>query len=115
MKKISQRVVLVFYLLFFTTGVLASTGGEIDNPIQNDDIEVILTNLLGILVKLGGVVLAIMIVYTGFLFVRSSGNEDRLKEAKSSLTYVIIGGAIVLGALGIQQVIESTMATITAP
>ena len=52
MKKISQRVVLVFYLLFFTTGVLASTGGEIDNPIQNDDIEVILTNLLGILVKL---------------------------------------------------------------
>ncbi|MCK5095805.1 MAG: TrbC/VirB2 family protein [Candidatus Pacebacteria bacterium] len=88
--------------------------GEIKNPIGDATFNSILTNLLNILVALGAIVLAIMIVYTGFLFVRSGGNEERLKEAKNSLTYVIIGGAIILGALGIQEVIKDTVDIITS-
>ncbi|MEI8224248.1 MAG: pilin [bacterium] len=55
--------------------------------------------------------IGVMIMYSGFLFVvaRRSGNTDGLKKAKETLTYTLIGAALVLGAFVIANALQGTL------
>ena len=60
-------------------------------------------------IPLGGIIVVLMIIYSGFLFVTARGNEEQLKVAKRSFTYAAIGAAILLGAKAIAIAIQSTV------
>ncbi|MCK5027169.1 MAG: hypothetical protein KAS07_02000 [Candidatus Pacebacteria bacterium] len=86
--------------------------GAIDNPLDpttRGSLKAVLDELFTKISELGAILLAIMIVYSGFLFVTAVGNDEKLKKAKDSIRYVIIGGAVVLGATGIAELIEQTL------
>jgi hypothetical protein len=68
--------------------------------------------ILEISIQVGTIVLAVMIVYTGFLFVTAQGNEEKLTQARNSLTYVLIGGAIILSAVTLSAVITNTIGSL---
>jgi hypothetical protein len=53
--------------------------------------------------------IAIMIIYSGLLFVTGRGNPEKIKQAKQTLTYTVIGAAIVLGAFVISAAIQGTV------
>lgn len=40
----------------------------------------------------------IFIIYSGFLFVTAGGSEDKVKRAKTTLLWTLLGLAIVIGA-----------------
>ena len=70
--------------------------------------------LLGFL----GVIFIILIIYSGFMWMTSAGNEDRIDKAKKIMTSAIIGLAIVLAAyiithFIIDKLLEATGASIT--
>ncbi len=119
MKKIYKKYSLLFLVFFLSvTKVTAQyIPGEITNPLRPDmdSIPAILTELFGAISKIGAILLAIMIVYSGFLFVTAAGNDTRLTKAKESIKYVIIGGAVVLGATGIAELIEQTLTVAPVP
>ena len=52
---------------------------------------------------------ALAIIYSGFLFVAARGNSEKLTKAKDTLLYTIIGAAILLGAWAIATMISSTV------
>lgn len=56
--------------------------------------------------------LAIAIMYTGFLFVRARGNSTKLEEAKRALKWTLLGGAIILGAYVIATALQATISDI---
>lgn len=89
-----------------------SPAPAIENPLKAKSIVLLLNALLDIVVQVGIPVIAIFIVYSGFLFVKAQGNESKLSEAKQTLFYTVIGAAIVLGALVISQVIEQTIGSL---
>lgn len=60
-------------------------------------------------IPVGGIIVVLMIIYSGFLFVTARGNEEQLKVAKRSFTYAAIGAAILLGAKAIALAIQSTV------
>lgn len=88
-------------------------GGTIENWLKVGTIPEFLSALFQDIAEIGAVVLAFYIVYTGFLFVSAQGNEQALQKAKESLKWVLIGGAIILGAWTLSLAVLETINTIT--
>ncbi|KND49464.1 MAG: hypothetical protein AB203_00040 [Parcubacteria bacterium C7867-008] len=79
------------------------------NPVPFDSLPELLTAVLGGLLDIGVIVLTLAFVFIGFSFVRAQGNPEALKKAKNALLWTVIGGAILLGAQLIAEVIKSTV------
>ena len=116
---------MLFYLLNIfglVNKVFAQAPGQgqptppikLENPLGpgTGSLLILLTKLLDIVREVGIPVIAIFIVYSGFLFVKAQGNDSQLSEAKKTLYWTIIGAAIVLGALVISQVIQTTVTSL---
>lgn len=68
------------------------------NPIQSRDFTELIGRLAGLLARIGVVVVAVVLVYAGFLFVSAQGNEEKLALAKRAFFWAVVGAALVLGA-----------------
>ena len=87
----------------------ASISIKFDNPIKANTIGEFVEKILEIVVTIGVPIVAIFIIYSGFLFVQARGNSEKLKEAKNTFLYTIIGAAILLGAWVLAQAIGGTI------
>ena len=89
-----------------------SAQGKIVNPLASSNIDsipkLIQTILEGAL-KIGIPIVALAIVYCGFLFVFARGNSEKLTKARDALLYTVIGAAILLGAWAIAKMISATV------
>lgn len=88
------------------------SGGTqvLPNPLgDTDTIGKLVTAILNIVVQIGLPLIALAIVYTGFLFIKARGNETQLTEAKKTLLWTVIGAGVILGAFVIQLAIEGTI------
>ena len=85
---------------------------ELDNPLKKggiDDIPNLVKAILEIALKIGVPVIALAIIYTGYLFIAAQGNPEKLQKAKESFVYVFIGSMILLGAYVIAESIVNTI------
>ncbi len=106
-----------FFLLLPTNVFGIETGGGdsptspfLPNPLgKNTTISSFIAKILEIVIYIGGIVAVFFIIYSGFLFVMARGNEDKLKGAKQTILYTVIGVAILLGAVVIQTIIKGTL------
>lgn len=92
------------------SGEPCDTSGKLCNPIPDVTsipglIEKILTNVL----KIGIPVIALAIIYCGFLFVSARGKPEAITKARDALLYTLIGAAILLGSWAIATVLVNTM------
>ncbi len=58
---------------------------------------------------IGGIVVVIAFIFSGFKFVTAQGDEGKIAEARRALTYCAIGATILLGAKVISAVISATI------
>lgn len=77
------------------------------NPISVDTIDAFIAKAIDALVMLLTPLVVIMIVWTGFLFIKAQGNAEALGVAKKALLYTVIGAIIVLIAKGFSLAIKS--------
>ena len=84
------------------------------NPIKADRLDTFIKDLLNIILTIGVPIVALAIIYSGFLFVKAQGKEEDLKKAKETFFYTIIGAAILLGAWVLAQAIKGTIEQIGA-
>jgi hypothetical protein len=86
------------------------TSGKICNPIPSvTSIPALIQTILIGVIKIGIPIIALALIYSGFLFVAAQGNSEKLETAKKSLLYTIIGAAILLGAWAIAILISETV------
>jgi len=85
---------------------------KINNPIKVDNIQDFIKAILEGVIKIGLPIVALAIIYSGFLFVSARGKQEALKKAKDSLIYSIIGAAILLGSWAIAQLISDTVTSL---
>lgn len=82
-----------------STGSGSSTGGgNFPNPVNASDVKGILNAILTSLKSFVVIVAIIFIVIGGLMYMFSAGDEKRATTAKSTITYAVIGLAIVLAA-----------------
>lgn len=96
-------------------GSVNAAGTTITNTIKNPigdkltDIPSFIHAMVEIVLVVGIPIIALAIIYTGFLFVAAQGNTEKLTKAKNALLYVLIGGALLLGAFVIANAIGTTV------
>lgn len=102
---------LVFPILSFADNTNCDPAdGKICNPLSNiNTINDLIKTLLEGLIRIGMPIIALAIIYSGFLFVFARGNSEKLTQAKDTLLYTLIGAAILLGSWGIAQLISNTV------
>lgn len=90
-----------------TVTVTNPLGGKIDN--LNGFIKVLLEGVI----KIGIPLIALALVYSGYLFVTATGNSEKISKAKDAFIYALIGGAVLLGSWAIAQMISDTVLSIS--
>lgn len=117
-KFLYQTVITTSLILGLVNRVLAdSDGGNIAvtliNPLKVDSIEALLEAILAIIVVLATPVIVFFIIYAGFLYVTAQGNAEQVKQATRALTYAVIGGVIILGAVAIATIVKNLVIPFT--
>ncbi len=90
----------------------ATSHNLLQNPLQFPDIATAVAGFLRVLVMVALPIISLFIVYSGFLFVKAQGNQEKLGDAKRNLLYVIIGSILILGAWVIATLIGGTVTQI---
>jgi hypothetical protein len=88
--------------------VVADTA-RIENPLQFESVQDFLKALLGAVMYLGLPIIALIIIYSGFLFITSRGNTEKIKAAIYNFQWVVIGTAVFLGAWALTNIISGTI------
>lgn len=107
-RKISINILCFIFILvpFFVF-----SEGLVD-PLDKMTVQQFISKILGYIVKIGGVLATIAIVYVGFLFASAGGDAGKIKTAKSVLINTLLGLAVLLGAEILGATITSTINSI---
>lgn len=82
----------------------------LENPLNNiNSIDGLLVAILNIVMVLMIPVIVFFIIYAGFKYVMAQGNASQVEEATRALTYAVIGGVLILGAVAISQIIQNVV------
>lgn len=69
-----------------------------------------LLTIANILAWIGGVIAVVMLIYAGFVYVTSSGDDGKIKSAKNIILYSIVGlVVIVVSRIIVAFVIDRTL------
>ena len=71
---------------------------NIPNPISVGTIPEFIQKVLEFIITIGLPILAMAIIYSGFLFITAQGAEAQITKAKNALLFAVIGGFILLGS-----------------
>jgi len=112
-----RKLILIIYVFSLpivsfaqATIVPCETSGKICNPIPNvTDVPGLIHTILTGALTIGIPVVALAIIYCGFLFVAARGNSEKLTKAKDALLWTLIGAAVLLGAWAIASMISATV------
>jgi uncharacterized RDD family membrane protein YckC len=94
-----------------TTGNGVSITTKIKNPLGDKltDIPSFIAAIINFVLIIGVPIVALAIIYCGFLFVTAAGNSEKLTKAKKALLYTLIGAALLLGSFVISKAIVGTV------
>jgi hypothetical protein len=89
----------------------AESGEGIDNPLGNatPSLSALFEAVTKVAVQLGTVVAGLAIMYGGYLYVTANGNEEKLQQAQKTITWAMVGTAVLLGSTVIFKAIEGTI------
>ena len=101
---------LSYFILFFTE-VSAQTPSiesvQIKNPLKVNSIEELLVAILNVVIVLAIPVIVFFIISSGFMYATARGNPQQIEQASRSLTYAIIGGVLIIGAVAIAEIVKN--------
>jgi len=107
---LKTNITLLIALIFILIPIFVAFALNIHNPFDPiSDINSLLKNIIGFLIVLSIPISMIIVVYAGFLYITSAGNEDKIKTAQKTLTWALIGFAIVLIARGVPALIQEIL------
>lgn len=69
-------------------------------------IEVIFSNILGVVTALAGLAVFVMLIVGGFNLLTSEGDPEKIKKATTMITTAIVGLALLIGSWFIMRLIE---------
>jgi hypothetical protein len=111
--KIFLTLILLTGSLLFVQTVFAQNFGlnEVNSTIAlvNGDPRVIAARLIRVALGFLGLIALVIVLYGGFVWMTSGGNEEKISKAKKILTNGLIGLIIILMAVGITQYVLNTL------
>ena len=98
----------LFLIFSFMLGnfVLAVTvscpgGSTLCDPFGGKTIFIIIEKIIGYLILIGAPILAIMVIYGGFLILSAGDSPEKVKSGKDVILWAVVGYIIVLCSWGV--------------
>lgn len=88
-----------------------SSGGKVElaNPLGDKDLTGIIQGVVNFIFKIALIVCPLIIIWGGFIYVTSGGNEEKTREGKRIITYAIVGLIIIILANGFVAMIKTIL------
>ena len=86
-----------------TIGEGTTASATLDNPISATSVPEIVVNVIQVLLTLLGSAALLIFIYGGIMMITSAGNEEKLKKARSTLVWAILGLVIILVSYGLMS------------
>lgn len=102
--KIVSLIVAIGIPFLFAPPAFAATGGDVSQ------VQDFIRNIIKLIAGLAGLIATGFFVVGGFTYITSSGNPEKLDQAKKTLYFSAMGLAIVIGAFVISNIV-TTIAT----
>lgn len=80
---------------------------------SKDDIRNMITQIVGYILAMVGVILLVQIIFAGYSWMMSGGNEEKIKKAKGKIVNSIIGIAIIMVAYVLVSTIFGLLVQVT--
>ena len=94
-------------------GTTGGGGGErtisFPNPLSCENLGCIVEKIISELVKLAIPIVVIMVLIGGFQIMTAGGNEEKVKQGRSTIWWAVIGYVVILLANGLVLVIKSIL------
>lgn len=87
---------------------------QLCNPLRFNTLEGLIVGILNVLLVIAVPIIVFFIIFAGFSYVTAQGNPEKIKQASRSLTYAIIGGVLILGAVAISEILQNVVASFGA-
>ncbi|GEM_PF-5055166 len=98
--------ILFLFGIFWNTGVQAQFGleyGATQTILPKQDIRVTIFRIIEVLLGIVGIIFLSIVLYGGYIYMTSAGEQDAVTRAKRILRNAVIGLAIILAAFGITE------------
>lgn len=108
-KKIYFSLIVIIILLPMNFAFAQS--GTLQNPLKEGytSIPDFLAAILDVVIKIAIPIIILMIVYSGFLFIKAQGKPEELVIARKSIMWTLVGAAVILGASLLSYAIQGTV------
>jgi TRAP-type C4-dicarboxylate transport system permease small subunit len=80
---------------------LESVGGAIGTDATNNTLPELIGNIIAVLLSVLGIIFVVLVVYSGFLYLTSAGDDGKVKKAKTILSQSVIGLILIVAAYAI--------------
>lgn len=115
--KIATIIIFLNFLFFSTPQIAMAFFDDLEDvgvnagydPKKTDPSEAV-GSMLGIVLSFLGVVFLILMIYGGFMWMTSAGNDEQVKKARGVIVAAIIGLIIVVSAYAITSFIGEKIA-----
>jgi len=97
-----------------TMGDAVGIAGDSAGLTGADDLPTMVGRTVSVLLGILGLLFVALVVYAGFLYLTSNGEEANVKKAKKMLTQAVIGLVLIVSAYAITLVVTDALSTITA-
>ncbi len=104
--KISLFILFLTFSFILSNFVLAVTvscskGSTLCDPFGNQTIFDIIQKIIGYLIQIGAPILAVMVIYGGFLILTAGDSPEKVKSGKDVILWAVVGYTIVLCSWGV--------------
>ena len=102
------------FFIFFINNVYAQTKsggttGGLRDPLGGKTIFEILNRVIGYMIKIGAPIVALMVIYGGFLILTAGDKPEQVTNGKNTILYAAIGYAIIICSWGIIYIIGEVL------
>ncbi len=112
---LSLTSLIVLFVLTLPAISEAQIKYTLNNPLAFNTVQGLLVAILNVIIVIAVPIIVLFIIYAGFLYVTARGNAVQVQQATRALTYAVIGGVIVIGAVAISQIIANVANSFAAP
>ena len=112
--KIIFLFIIISWLIFSISPIVLAdtclgTSCNVPNPIGSDNFVDLLDKIAQWIFNIGLVLAVIMVIWSGVLFMTAGGNEEKIKKAKQTLLWTIIGATIIIGCKGLISLVKDIL------
>ncbi|MEK9154543.1 MAG: hypothetical protein AAB596_00495 [Patescibacteria group bacterium] len=115
MGNFSKKYILSFFVsaYFFSLQTALAAGvletGGLRDPLQDQTFLQLVQRIIGYLIKLGAPIVALMVLYGGFLILTAGDKPDQVISGRKTIMWAAIGYAVIICSWGVIYIIQEAL------